>query len=319
MRCRTLLGVHIFAALLALISFGANATEMLFTIGPDASPFFVPRTLNELPSTSPVSASFLADLGDGSVGFNGGLAYDTADGQLYTIGNDSSGLSTLYSMTTLGGTLTAIGGGLGVGFNGGLAYDSLNDTFYAIANDFLGNSTLYEVSGAGVATPLGAIGVGFYGGLTFNANDGNLYAIAGDAFGAMRNVVAIDAATVAANPLFDLGDGSVGFNGGLTYDVGADLFYVIGNDFLADSTLFSFTLAGSSTPGDDLAPIGSSFGQGFLNAGLALAPEVTPPPPPSTVDEPSTLSLMLFVLLLGPLIKYLNERYGAPSRLRSAA
>ena len=260
----------------------------LFTIGPDAGS--VPRVLNQLPTSAPVTASSQGSLGDGSIGFNGGLAYNTSNTLLYSIGNDSLGSSTLYRLTTLGGSLTPIAA-LGIGFNGGLAYHAGNGNFYAIANDSSAASTLYEVTPAGVATALGAgsFGTGFYGGLTYNADDGLLYAIAGDALGVMRNVVAIDLTTVTATPLFDLGDGSLGFNGGLAYDDAADLFYVIGNDLFVSSTLFSFTLAGAGT----LAAIDSSFGQGFLNVGLALAPAVTPAP------EPPTSALIALIAVLG--------------------
>jgi hypothetical protein len=208
-------------------------------------------------------------------------------------------------MTTGGGSLTSIGG-LGQGFNGGLAHDPVSGSLYAIANDFLGNSTLYSVSAGGVPAPLGPVGVGFYGGLTFNADDGMLYAMAGDAFGVMRRVMAIDIGTAAATPLFDLADGSLGFNGGLAYDDVADLFYVIGNDFLANSALFTFTLAGA---GADLTALDAAFGQGFLNVGLALGPEVTPPPPPA-VSEPPSAALLLLAASVG----LVSRRHGARRR-----
>ncbi len=281
------------SCLLLAVAFGVSASTgalaaALFTVGPDAAS--APRVLNQLQTAAPVSAAPLASLGDGSIGFNGGLAYNTVESLLYSIGNDSSGYSTLYNLTTSGGSLTAIAA-LGVGFNGGLAYDTVSGKFYAIANDIFAASALYEVTAAGVATALGpAFGVGFYGGLTYNADDGKLYAIAGDSFGVMRSVFEIDIATVVANYLFDLGDGSLGFNGGLAYDDAADLFYVIGNDSSVNSALYSFTLAGTGT----LAAIDGSFGQGFLNAGLALAPAVTPP----TVSEPPTLALVALVALL---------------------
>jgi hypothetical protein len=289
-------GRNLFVNLLAwtaavIFPFAAYA-DALFAIGPDG--VFTPRVLNQLPTAAPVSAAPLASLGDGSIGFNGGLAYSTGNALLYSVGNDFLGNSTLYSFTTLGGSFTPIAP-LGIGFNGGLAYDTVSGNFYSIANDVLAASTLYEVNSGGVATPLGSgpIGFGFYGGLTYNADDGLLYAIAGDASGVMRSVVAIDiSAATPASYLFDLGDGSLGFNGGLAYDDAANLFYVVGNDFMANSTLFSFTLAGG---GSDLAAIGASFGQGFLNVGLALAPEVTPP----TVSEPPTLALVALIALLG--------------------
>ena len=97
------------------------------------------------------------------------------------------------------------------------------------------------------------------------------------------------------------------FNGGLAYDDAADLFYVIGNDFFANSSLFSFTLGGVGTVLP--TPIGTSFGQGFLNIGLALAPEVTP------VSEPPTLSLIALIALLGLVTMRLNARRAADLRL----
>jgi hypothetical protein len=295
----TLFALLIASAAAVAVPVAARA-DALFTIGPDAG--FVPRVLNQLPATAPVGAAPLATLGDGSIGFNGGLAYHTGSALLYAIGNDFSGGSTLYSMTTLGGSLASVAA-LGAGFNGGLAYNPADGNFYAVANDMFAASFLYKVTAAGVATALGTgpLGFGFYGGLTYDADNGNLYAIAGDLLGVMRSVVEIDIATVTATPLFELGDGSLSFNGGLAYDDAANLFYVAGNDFLANSALFSFTLGGG---GADLAPIGTSFGQGFLNIGLALAPEVTPP----SVSEPPMLSLIALVALLGLVTMRLNAR-----------
>jgi MYXO-CTERM domain-containing protein len=299
MRRRTLFTVLVASAVTITVPLTAQA-DALFTIGPDAD--FSPRVLNQLPKAAPVSASPLASLGDGSIGFNGGLAYDTSNAMLYAIGNDSQGGSALYSFTTSGGSLTSIAA-LGSGFNGGLAYDSADGNFYAIANDNSAASRLYRVTPAGVATPLstGPIGSGFYGGLSYDSSDGNLYAIAGDASGTTRTLAKIDIPSVSAMPLFGLGDGSLGFNGGLAYDNAANLFYVIGNDFGGNSTLFSFTLGGTGT---DLTPIGASFGQGFLNVGLALAPAVTTP----TVDEPPTLALVALIALLGLAGRRSNRR-----------
>jgi hypothetical protein len=227
-----------WVALAALVLAPAWGSAALLTIGPDSS--FVPRKLTQLPTSAPVAGTALATLGDGSVGFNGGLAHDGSG--LFAIGNDSSGASTLYSMTTAGGSLTAVGPGLlGLGFYGGLAYRS-GGGLYAIASDSLAASTLYQVTG-GSATAVGSgLGDGFYGGLTWNADDSQLYAIAGDSLGVQWSLVAIDADTGAATLLFALGDGSIGFNGGLAYDAAADRFFVIGSDSLANSSLYSFTL-----------------------------------------------------------------------------
>ena len=268
------------AALLALAPAWVSAA--LLSIGPDNG--FVPRVLTQLPTVAPVTATALAELGDGSIGFNGGLASDGSG--LYAIGNDSFGSSTLYSLTMSGSGLAAVGS-LGAGFYGGLAHRS--GALYAIASDAFGASTLYQVTG-GSATAVGTgLGNGFYGGLTYNADDDLLYAIAGDAFGVQRTLVSIDADTGAATPVFDLGDGSIGFNGGLAYDADADRFYVIGNDSLANSSLFEFNLTGAGS----VSAIGSSFGPGFLNASLVLVPGDGAP-----VSEPPMLALLPSLLVL---------------------
>lgn len=268
------------------------ASAALVSVGPDAS--LQPRTLTQLSTTAPVVATPLANLGNGSIGFNGGLAYNTGDAMLYAIGNDSLGRSTLYRMSTGGAGLTPVGSGLGQGFYGGLAYDSSSGGLFAIASDFTGLSTLYAVDASGAATAVGgALGYGFYGGMTFDPTNGLLYAIAGDALGVPRALWSVDPVTGVANMALDLGDGSVGFNGGLAFDSVADLFYAIGNDRAGGSSLFSFTLAGN-----DLTPIGGSFGQGFINAGLALAPAAGGGGG-GQAPEPPTLALVLLAAWIG--------------------
>ncbi len=274
-------------AITALALAPAWASAELLTIGPDdPNSFFpVPRALTQLPTSAPVSATPVATLGDGSIGFNGGLAYDGSG--LYAIGNDWSGASTLYSMTTTGASLTSVGA-LGSGFYGGLAHRS--GALYAIGSDGFGASTLYQVTG-GSATAVGSgVGFGFYGGLTYNADDDLLYAIAGDSSSVQRALYKVDVTSGAPTFLFNLGDGSIGFDGGLAYDDSADLFYAIGSDSFANSGLYSFTLAGNGA----VTAIGSSFGQGFVNRSLAMLPgDVTP------VPEPPTLALLSSLLFLG--------------------
>lgn len=281
-------GLTRLLALAAMALVPAWGSAALLTIGPDDG--FVPRVLTQLPTSAPISGTALSTLGDGSVGFNGGLASDGSG--LFAIGNDSSGASSLYSMTAGGGSMTPVGSGLGSGFYGGLAYRATGSggDLFAIASDSSAASTLYKVTG-GSATAVGSgLGFGFYGGLTYNADDGLLYAIAGDTFGVQRVLMSIDAVTGVATTAFNLGDGTIGFNGGLAYDADADRFFVIGNDSLANSSLYSFTLSG---PGS-VSAIGSSFGQGFLNASLVLLPDGGTP-----VPEPSTLMLLSGLLWLG--------------------
>lgn len=274
-----------FAAVTVATWLPVAALAALVSVGPDAG--FVPRSLSSLSASTSTS---IANLGDDSLAFNGGLAFDTGSARLFGIANDSFGNSQLYSFTVAGGGLTALGSGLGQGFYGGLARDPSTGQLYAVADDMFGAATLYAVSSAGAATALGAIGNGYYGGLTWA--DGALYAMAGDVLGVQRGVYAIDLATVTASLLFSLGDGSLGFNGGLAYDGAADLFYTVGNDALGNSGLYSFTAAGA---GADLAALGTSFGQGFVNAGLAMVPD-SEVPPPQPVPESPTLALVVLAL-----------------------
>lgn len=251
----------------------ARASDTLYSIGADA--FGVGRNLTPVQPAGAVTA-----LGDGSVAFNGGLAYLPAAGKLYAIENDAFGQSSLTSLVpAVSLTDLAVPVALGSGFYGGLAADTANATLYALASDPIGNSTLYSVGGTG-ATALGAIGTGFYGGLTYDAADDSLYAIGSDDSFVQRRLFRINLAggTPTATVLFDLGDGGVAFNGGLTFDASSGNFLAIGSDSFANSSLYSFTLAGAASLGD----LGS-VGVGFMNAGLAFAPAgapVTPVPEP---------------------------------------
>ena len=61
----------------------------------------VPREVNQI-STTGGSAVDLFDLGDGSQGFLGGLAYRASDGLLYSIANDGLGNSTFVNFSAAG-------------------------------------------------------------------------------------------------------------------------------------------------------------------------------------------------------------------------
>ena len=253
----------------------AHAGDTLYSVGADASG--VGRILTPL---QPASTG--TTLGDGSIAFNGGLAYMPSAGKLYAIENDTFGQSSLTSLdpaVSLTDLATPIA--LGSGFLGGLAADTANATLYAIASDPFGNSTLYSVGATG-ATALGAIGSGYYGGLAYDAADDSLYAIGSDDGYVQRRLSRIDLAGGAptVTTLFDLGDGSTAFNGGLTFDTASASFLTIGSDSFGNSALYSFQLTGAAS----LFDLGS-VGVGFMNAGLAFAPAgvstpVTPVPEP---------------------------------------
>jgi len=91
-------------------------------------------------------------------GFSG-LAYDTANGLFYGIGNDDTGFSTLYRIA-LGGPVNAIGG-LGFGF-GALTYDTAHNVFWGIDPVNNAGSQLFQITPGGVVSaPFYTLGDGF--------------------------------------------------------------------------------------------------------------------------------------------------------------
>lgn len=94
-------------------------------------------------------------------GFNGGLAYNSSDGNLYAISNN--GPSTLHRLNLGTLTTTAMSVNLsGAYFNGGLAYDSASSRFYAIGNDSLGSGSLYSFTTSALDPGSLVLGQGFY-------------------------------------------------------------------------------------------------------------------------------------------------------------
>jgi len=253
---------HRYRCLFTLfLAFAASldASPLLYSIGPDNSG--VPRSFNSI-SVPGNLATFLFNLGDGSLGFNGGLAFRPTDGLFYAIANDGAGASSLVSFSGQGGPITPLFS-LGSGYVGGLTLDENDGFFYAISLDNIGFSTLDKIDiGGNTASPLFGLGFGFDGGLTFNPGAGLFYAISADGNGVPRLVNSISLGG-AVTSLFPLGDGSLGFNGGLDFSPGENLFYVISNDGLGASTLDSFSLAGPNTLTPRLA-----IGGGFNNVGL---------------------------------------------------
>lgn len=268
----------------------------LYTIGADdpGSLFPVPRALTPLSTAGTVGAG--TNLGDGSIGFNGGLAFrpgaTPVDDLLFTVGNDSSLASSLYSVGTDGAGLTPVLG-LGSGFTGGLAWHGAEQAFYTIASDLFGASALYRIPTAGGISGVdfvGDLGFGFIGGLTFNEDNGKLYAISTDLLGVPRVLSAITLGpTLSVDTVFTFAGSGFAVNGGLAYEASSDLFYAIRNDSGFNSTLGTFTLA-SAGAFDVIGGLGFGFG----NRGLTLGPDVVITP----VAEPSTLSMMITMLVL---------------------
>ena len=277
------------AAGLALLSAGAaGAAPLLYSIGPDSA-LWGPSGFYSV-STTP-TATWLANLGDGSLGFNGGLAYHAGEGRFYAVSNDSFGYSGLVSFTSTGGSFST-GPALADHFTGGLAYNSSNGSLYGIANDSAGLSTLYQIGLSGTLTLVGSLGTGFSGGLTYNPATGLLYAFSADGAGVQREFQAIDPLTGTVSFLFELGDGSVSFNGGVAYGAAGGAFYVISNS-AAGSELQTLDLTGA------LTNLGA-LGNGFWNAGLALGVDGSGG---TTVPEPAMWQLVAAGLLAVRLLR----------------
>lgn len=251
----------VLPASIAVLLSGAQAATF-YAIGPDPNTF-VPDQLVAI-SVSPPSLSTIATLGDGSLGFSGGLTFGPG-ATLYAIANDSTGASSFYTVQP-DATLSLVGaaGGLGFGFNGGLAYDPVNSTFYAAVNDVSGNSSLYSITGGGIAGATGwNLGTGFSG-LAFDAADNLFYGIGNDSTG--------------FSTLYDFSLGGpvtsvagLGFGfGALTYDGAAHVLWAIDPVNNAGSQLFQISTAGTMSPS-------FTVGDGF--AGLAAPqPAQTPEP-----------------------------------------
>ncbi|RTL43877.1 MAG: PEP-CTERM sorting domain-containing protein [Burkholderiales bacterium] len=94
---------------------------LLYGIAADASG--VGRSVRRISWSGGVSDTELFQLGDGSVAFNGGLAYDDQADLFKVIANDGSAASTLMSFDLTGSSsLTALGASFGFGYlNAGLA------------------------------------------------------------------------------------------------------------------------------------------------------------------------------------------------------
>ena len=259
-KCNLLVVVALTAAAMPQ----ANAATF-FAIGADLNTF-VPNQLSSVTS-SPQAVTPLATLGDGSLGFNGGLTTGPG-GTLYGIANDSTGAGSLYTIQS-NGTLSLVGaaGGLGFGFLGGLAFNPGVSNFYAAVNDPLGNTTLDSITTGGTPTALGvSLGTGFSG-LAFDTANGLFYGIGNDNTGFSTLF-----SFTQAGPVNTVGGLGFGF-GALTYDAASDVFWAIGPVNNAGSQLFQISPAGALS-----APL-FTLGDGFVELAVTQAPAPASPEP----------------------------------------
>jgi len=249
----------------------------LVSISGDPANFFVPDQLATVDPLAQTVAGFVT-LGDGSLGFNGGLATGPA-GMLYGIANDSTGAGSLVTIQP-DGTLSVIGAqdGLGFGFTGGLAWDPVDNTFLAVANDGSGNAFLYNISTGGAVSPGFQVGTNTsFDGLTYDTANQTLYGIGNDSGGNSTLYNIIPAGSMVT-PMTSLGTGF----GGITYDASLDAFWVISPVNNASSQLFQISNTGVLS-----SPV-FTLGDGFVE--LAVASSATSPGPGPSAPEPGTFA-----------------------------
>lgn len=175
------------AAVVAMLagSHVAVAGEILYTFGADG--FGAPTSLNQMDPGSAGSVTNLqTPLGDGNTGFNGGIVY--AGGQLFAVGNDSSGNASIYSFSTLGQNLTVTssdfnltGDATAFVFQNGLT--AIGSSLYAIGAGASGED-LFQI-GNGSATLVRSLDTfnGTYAGLAYDPVAGAFYGIVANASG----------------------------------------------------------------------------------------------------------------------------------------
>lgn len=269
-------GKWLAAAALAAVILPHVSADNFFAISGDPNNFFVPDLFSSL-TELPGSVTTIGTLGDGSLGFNGGLTTGPG-GVLYAIANDSLGASSLYSVQT-NATVSLVGaaGGLGFGLLGGLAWDSSNSTFYAAVNDSMGNTTLASITTGGVSASTGlALGTGFSG-LAYDSADGLFYGIGNDNTG--FSTLYSFALGGPVNTIAGLGFGF----GALTYDASNNLFWAIGPVNNAGSQLFQVTAGGTVS-----SPF-YTLGDGFAELAVGSV---------SAVPEPNKAAFLLAGLIL---------------------
>jgi hypothetical protein len=253
-----------------------------FSISGDPNNNFVPDQFSSLTS-SPGSVTPIATLGDGSLGFNGGLTVGSG-GALYAIANDSLGNSSLYSVQPNGATsLVGSAGGLGSGFLGGLAWDSANSTLYAASLDSLGNTTLFSITGAGAASSTGlALGTGFSA-LTFDSSDGLFYGIGNDNTG-FSTLYSFS----LGGPVNNVGGLGFGF-GALTYDAANNVLWAIDPVNNVLSQLFQITTSGAVS-----SPF-YTLGDGFVELAVTTTTAGVPEPGAAVTLGAALIAMAFFL------------------------
>ncbi len=256
------------ASAVQIYTFGGDFTSLNANGAPDSLNFMDPASAASV-------AAVLTPVGDGSIGFNGGLV--SYSNLLYAIGNDSNGVATLYSMQTNGQGLTAVssafnntGSAAGIVFQNGLA--ETGGTFYAIG---AGPSSegLYQIQ-SGTATQVASLNTfnGTYAGLAWDSSLDGFYGIIAGASGAQNGDLLVSfgltgAVTVVAN-LNSLDSSQAGTHLGGIADAGGGILYAIyTNPSTFTGELEQINLNGSPSASalyDSGIPLAQNAGMGII-------------------------------------------------------
>lgn len=258
----------------------ARAGALLYTIGAD--PLGAPTSLNSMNGSSSSSVTNVqTPLGDGSIGFNGGLVY--SGGLIYGIGNDNNNDATLYSFDTSGQNLTVqsfqfntTGAATGFVFENGLA--AIGNTLYAIGADSNGEE-LFQI-GNGSATLVRGLATlgGTYSGLVYDPSSGEFYALIDNASGAYSGDYLVEfglsGGTSLVASLTSLDHAAIGTHlDGLADAGGGVLYDIYMNPSTFTGQLEQITVGGSVTTNtlyDTQIPLAQ-------DAGIALVSEAPEP------------------------------------------
>lgn len=270
--------LRILLLLLCVFAWRSDAATMLYSISGDSSG--VPRQLNQIdPYLREADSLFL--LGDGSIGFTGGLTWLPAVQRFYTIYDNGQGGAFLASFGLSGGdSLLTEALALSAGFWRGLTYAPDTDLLYALYSNGSGAWDLLQLDPANnrTSTLLSGIAGGF-GGMTWVA-PGQLTALFTNAQGAFQ-LHHIDLGNNTVTPFGNTLFGNM--NGGLAWDSDSAVrYFSIGSDAGGYGSLYGVVADGIGS--------GSQFGLGggYFYSNLAFVPDT---PSDSAVPEPSAAIL----------------------------
>jgi len=134
------------------------------------------------PGTGWLNTALVLPLLDTTIGWNGGLAFDSADGNLYAAGTNA-GISQLYRLN--GGAANPVGGAIGDGtwiINGGMTYNSSDGFLYGIGIGDYWSSSLIRIdpSTGAFTNVLPDFGPAYRGGLAYDPDADLFYALQTD-------------------------------------------------------------------------------------------------------------------------------------------